>query len=167
VRLDYQLTLEDFKAGLDVHRPSRFVSKTVGFLACIGMIGLGLLLPLIPGTASDSEVHTWSWICLSLGAVLLAGQIALEWKLRGLLRRQAAVSERTQVVVGDEGFGAESRGAKSQIAWQRFSDFRESEGHFLLYHSRDRYFVLPKRAFASAQDVAAFRALLQQKIKHP
>lgn len=167
MRIEYQLNLADLSAGLAAHRPSRLLSRFLGVSACISLIGIGLLLPQIPGASPAvlADVRKWSWMSLSLGVAFLLALVVQEWTLQRILRRRATASEHTVVSIEERGIVAESRAAKSQLEWGRFSDFRESEGHFLLYHSRDQYFVFPKRAFAAQNDIVTFRGLLQRNIQ--
>jgi YcxB-like protein len=165
MRLEYQLTLSDLRAGLRLHKPGRSASRVVGILACLALIGLGAVLFLVQGTPDViADVRRWASVSLWVGVALLLVLLTQEWTLQRFLRRRAAAEEPIHVAVGENGLQAEARGTKATIEWERICRFRESGDHFLLYHSPDQYFILPKRAFGADQDVAAFRAMAQRVV---
>lgn len=77
-----------------------------------------------------------------------------------------AVRDREQVfrVTGD---GAESVTGlgESKVAWNAILRYRESSRFFLLHLAPRQFVPLPKRAFASEQEIIDFRNLLKQKLK--
>jgi YcxB-like protein len=160
MRLEYQLTTADLREGLRLHKPDLGPTRVVGILACLTLIGLGGLLHLVPGPpAAIADLRMYSSVSLWLGTALLLMILTQTWTLQSGLRRRAACEERTQVIVGEDGLHAEARGARSTIEWKRICRFRESSGHFLLYHTPEQYFILPKRAFVAEEEVAAFREM--------
>ena len=163
MRLEYQLTLSDLRAGLRLHKPGRGASRAIGVLACLALVGLGAVLFLVQGApAVIADVRRWASVSLGVGTTLLLLMLTQEWTLQRLLRRRAAAEERTHVVVGEDGLHAEARGARSTTEWKRISRFRESSDHFLLYHSPEQYFIFPKRAFGAGENVATFRAMVER-----
>jgi hypothetical protein len=103
-------------------------------------------------------------VSLWLGVALLLQQVAQEWTLRRTLLRHAAGEQPTRVLVSEQGFEAETRGARSQIEWRKLRGSRESASHFLLYLGPEEYFILPKRAFGGKQEIAAFRDMLRRLV---
>jgi hypothetical protein len=50
--------------------------------------------------------------------------------------------------------------------WREISKFKETKSFFLLYISGLDFHIVQKRKFNSSEDVANFRALLKENIKH-
>jgi hypothetical protein len=55
--------------------------------------------------------------------------------------------------------------ARAQLQWSSFLRARETSDFFLLYVRESMLHMLPKRAFTSDNEVAAFRTLLRNQIK--
>lgn len=56
---------------------------------------------------------------------------------------------------------------RSEVLWDAFPGYIESENLLLLYLSRTRFTPIPKRAFADIGDLHTFRELLRQNVSEP
>lgn len=63
----------------------------------------------------------------------------------------------------EEGVDARLRTGEAKLDWKMWMKFRESDRYFFLFQAQEQFTVLPKRAFAGAEDVDAFRELLKRK----
>ena len=63
----------------------------------------------------------------------------------------------------EENVRVESETINSEVSWNSFTHCVASESLFLLYLSRKRFFIIPKRVF-TADQVAEFCQLLQKKV---
>src|SRR6266571_6111139 len=101
MRLEYQLTLSDLRAGRRLHKPGRRASRTIGILACLALIGLGAVLSLVQGAPNViADVRRSASVSLWVGIALLLVMLTQEWTLQRFLRRRAAAEEPAHVVVG-------------------------------------------------------------------
>jgi hypothetical protein len=161
--LQFRLTRADLDAGLRLHHPGRASAMVVGIVACVSLILLGVVLLLAPATpAVQADLRKWGTVSSWLGVALLAMMLSQAWTLRRALSRRAAAEELTHIRVEAEGLQAEARGARSTIEWSRVCRFVEGRRHFLLYRTPEQYFIFPKSAFASPDEIGSFRELARQ-----
>jgi hypothetical protein len=59
-----------------------------------------------------------------------------------------------------EGIAFSNEGISSQVKWTTFRHYLESNTVFLLFLSPLNFYLVPKRAFADAEQLNQFRALL-------
>lgn len=116
----------------------------------MGAIGW-MLLVAIPG----------AWIGrLATLRLLMPGRLARQ------LRRIPELTRPMEVAWTDEVFAVKSEGQVMRLPWSGFPRWREGDDMFLLYSTRRIFHVIPKRAFADAAAIDAFRELLRARI-HP
>jgi hypothetical protein len=154
----YQLNGDDGLECMRVHNPTFQTNAVVSILASVAIIVLGLVWLALSGD------HAGPWISIGIGAALLAASTMHRAYLTRRLRRTWNQLEETELTVREAGFMIIERGAQSEVAWSRFVRFREAPHHFLLYRSSDLYGIVPKRGFASAADLDAFRDLATKGI---
>ena len=71
------------------------------------------------------------------------------------------------VVIGERGIVSDSPLGHIEATWDNFEKLRETENLFVLYQSRDVIGILPKRVFASQNELDRCRTLLAAKIPTP
>ncbi len=64
----------------------------------------------------------------------------------------------------DGGIDCSTGVSQSKLDWNLWIKYGESREFFLLYPSRQAAQIIPKRAFSSESELAAFRELLQKKL---
>ncbi len=77
--------------------------------------------------------------------------------------RDPGAKEGCKYHVSNDAVQVESTLARSELRWNAFVDAREVSAAFYLYLTRDHFYVIPKRCFASADDPAMFRNILREK----
>jgi len=85
-----------------------------------------------------------------------------------LLSRRMSTALRDQEQVfrfTDKGSEATTGAGEAKFDWKAWVRYRETGRFFFLYPGPNISHVIPKRAFASTEEVIAFRNLLKQKIK--
>lgn len=98
-------------------------------------------------------------------AAVVAGAFVLfiGWKAR---RPAASTSpEEISVSFDDQGMSKKTRQADARIAWGAFLRFVETDGFFFLHTTNVIAELIPKSAFGSAEQLAAFRTLLESKVR--
>jgi hypothetical protein len=77
-----------------------------------------------------------------------------------------ALLDKEQVLrFDDEGLTAVTGAGESKVGWKSWAGYRETPGFFLLQFGPRAFQPLPKRAFATPQEVVDFRNLLKQKVR--
>jgi hypothetical protein len=80
------------------------------------------------------------------------------------LRDQGNQLEPTELEVRETGLVVTARGMRAEVSWSKYRRLRDAPGHFMLYQSADLYAIVPKRAFATDTEAAAFRAIALKAI---
>lgn len=109
------------------------------------------------------------------GQVLLAALFAvcLVFAWRSSLRTAAArLYDRERVFREQVSLTADDHGVEGRLSdswytcrWSRFEKVVESDSVFLLYSQMTQFVVVPKRLFATDQELDAFRELLRRNVK--
>jgi altronate hydrolase len=81
-----------------------------------------------------------------------------------VFREIGAETPEVDYVFSERGVEHRTEYSASNIDWSAYIHFRESRRHFLLYHSRRGFSIIPKAAFASASELAEFRTLITKMI---
>jgi YcxB-like protein len=103
-------------------------------------------------------------IAASVGVTTAAPWLRRQASRRKWFREPLYQTEHT-VAAGDEGVYFLMGKIESNLVWQYYQRFLESPEGFLLVYSGDSFNYLPKRAFAGADSIAAFRALAAKNLK--
>lgn len=166
MRVSFELTRDDY-AALTFHKasPPRMTRQRLLVLALLlgVMVGLmGLLTLLHGGLAWVDEAPLlrpllWA-IGIAVGAFVAIS--ALLWALRLWVRRLprddgATLGEHT-LEVDEDGFHVEGRSGRAFVKWSAIVEVRETNEHLFLFVDRMLAYVVPKRAFTSADECAAF-----------
>jgi len=114
-----------------------------------------------PSYAFRTDGLVYSAACLVAIAYLLG---VLPILLAG--RMDPAVRDQEQVFrFTEKGSEAKNGAGELNFDWKSWTRYRETGKFFFLYPGPRVNLVLPKRAFASDEELVAFRNLLKQKIK--
>jgi len=115
---------------------------------------LGLLLPTL----------------ISMGIFVIIGLLGV-WLTDASARRiwDADVTQHRPklMVVGDGGITVADAVSRQEENWAAFVRHRETANLLLLYVARSRFYIVPKRAFADAATVDAFRDMIRSRISPP
>jgi hypothetical protein len=82
-------------------------------------------------------------------------------KARKLFAAQRYFREPIAYVFTAETLGSEGAGVSSRIAWNLLKHVRETNSLFLLYHTADAAFLVPKRFFRSPAEMENWRQLVR------
>ena len=151
VVVDYQLTGEEFRRAVRWairRRPSTLV------LAALGP--LFILIGLIFGTEAGSFFLGLGLAMLGVLVVGLALMPAIAW------RRNEWVRGARNVAISDEGVQTRTSISEGLVQWSAFKSSYETDQSYMLRMVTRVYLIVLKRAFASAEDEARFRELLER-----
>jgi hypothetical protein len=99
------------------------------------------------------------------------GLLALAWlfgvvPILAVRRMNPASRDQEQVFTfSDEGATVVSATGEAKFLWSAWIKYQETGRFFLLYPSKQIVHIMPKRAFASEQELVDFRNLLKQKVR--
>lgn len=106
------------------------------------------------------QLRPLPWLIAALAFLLLVLPALNAWKML----KDPRVKNGYRYSFSDSGMGFESSVTKATVKWAAFLKATESASAFLLYTSKNAAHSLPKRSFASDQDIAALRDLLRTHI---
>lgn len=100
---------------------------------------------------------------LALGLAVTIGYLWSGIPYRMRFRRTPALHSPYEIEAGPEGMSFTTANGHTQMLWEGYVDFQESQKNFLLYTQRNLFFVLPKRALP-AEEISSFRELAKSHI---
>ena len=155
----------------DYARASRclLLSKPWPWLVLIGA-GLIGVCNVIAQLATGSGWSPWMWI-LPL-PVAMAAFYLFVWVPMSAARlagKQERLTCEMTWHVNDDGILMQNKFGESRVDWGTFHRFKETRGLFILVYTTTEQMgqFVPKRAFESPEQEAAFREMLRRNIKGP
>lgn len=157
VSVKYKLTLEEYASAQRLH----YVRNE------FWRVELGAAIMLIYGAGFWAlNGHRFFWqiligIVALLGALLLVRNVVLPILQ---FRREPKLREECLFTFSDDAIWLKNKYVDSRIEWQTYTKVLENKKVYLLYLAKRMSSIIPKSAFQSAEDEAAFRDLLRRKI---
>ena len=160
-----QLDQSDFMGG------SLFASRWTmngWFVAASAVIlsALGTFMLLV-GSQPYSHALGSALIGIVVGGVAggaINRYFVLPRRLRSRLTERKAIHRRFTLAWSEEGLAVESENGHVRVPWGDFFRTKENENFILLYTSRTRYLILPKRCFTEPGQLASFLELLRKRV---
>lgn len=160
MKLEYRLTLNDYlKAAQVTYNSWRFFK----FLFC----GINIFIVI----SAIFEIirkpyHLYNYLSLIFGIcnipliqfVLRRGVIDA-WKNPANMMQEPINMDITEEVLS-----VKTSSVEAQIKWQIYTHFVETPNLLIVYLSSQQYYIFPKRAFSSEEQLS-FRELLSRKVK--
>ncbi|MFB2894611.1 YcxB family protein [Aerosakkonemataceae cyanobacterium BLCC-F50] len=155
MKLEYQLTFNDYLEANQNHSKWR---KILMWIIAIFFFILGLLsIIIIPAEPS-------SYIFLVLGICYIPLVKLIErYNLARIWKSQPSIREPITLEANEEGITLKSTLFESNIKWQVYTKFVETNKLLMLYQSNQSFNLLPKRAFSTNEQLNEFRELLRIK----
>jgi len=133
------------------------------FLVIFFFSGVVYPLLLLSGTASQRPTgSSWGYLLPLAVLVLLFGGTYFNAKKQMASNR--LLSERVRYVFSESGIEATAPSSSGRIAWQNVYEAHEAKTNFLIFISKNMMYVIPKRCFADAEQVASFKRLLRSQL---
>jgi type III secretory pathway component EscV len=161
INLEFSYTEREYLRASRVYmfHTSEIVSRlfTFSILVTIALTALPVLLPGFP-----------LWAAVALALLVLASILynTLVRMPQQLFRGDGKYRDVYSVTLADEGITVRTKQIESKLAWSLYTRLIEVSDLFLLVYGTHvgQMTVLPKRAFASETQEAAFRALVARHI---
>jgi hypothetical protein len=105
-----------------------------------------------------------------ISVFVLAMALAATLKINAYVRQPSAAPDAPIFTPQDftfssKGMTVQSTHAKPDLSWRAFQKAKETASHYLLFMDPGLAYLVPKRAFSSAAEAAAFSGLLRQHVK--
>jgi hypothetical protein len=138
---------------------------TLIWLGVAGMVALAIALLEALWPSPGARAMVWETLMVTLAFAALAAAFRFLY----MPRRARAVHRRLQqrpyeLEFDDEHLVWRSDTGSGGNPWSAFVKWREGSRVFLLYRSRTRFQIIPKKAFANGAAIDAFRGLLRRRI---
>ncbi|HXY79271.1 MAG TPA: YcxB family protein [Candidatus Bathyarchaeia archaeon] len=84
---------------------------------------------------------------------------------RSSRKQSANLRDTMRYTISDEGVEQDCATARGEFQWATYLKAQETPDFFLLYVRRTMAHPIPKRAFASAEEISQFREMLRRHVK--
>ena len=115
-------------------------------------------------TTAEPPAVTW-WL---LAAIIYLSLLSFVWwpyRIRKLFNQSKALQRDFRLTPNERGVLVSNEDGEMTLPWSDYRKWKESEKVFLIYLTDAQFQVVPKRLFASASDIEAFRSVLKARIK--
>lgn len=113
--------------------------------------------------------HTSALLSAGLFAVAVFQWFSPPWasllKSYAARRRSTNYGQEHDIEFSDSGIRVKTPKTDNALPWNRFIGAVESPASFLIYFTRHQFLVIPKRVFASPDQVGSLRKLLLSKVR--
>ena len=120
------------------------------------------LFLLLKGDAESQTTNYWGFLIPWGVLVLMFGGTYFNTKKQMASNR--ALNERVHYVFFENGIDATAPSSSGHTAWQNVYEAYETKSNFLIFLSKSMMYVIPKRCFDSAGQVASFKSLLRSQL---
>jgi hypothetical protein len=166
ITLEFEYTFEDYLEASRTHdRRRRF--KDILWYVTASMVLFGVGFTVVNTFWQDPKPLELNQVggLLIGGAVLFLSSpfffrliVRNRWKMQPLLHRKISYEIDPDLV------RVATETSTGEMKWANFTRFVESKNVFLLYPNKLTFHIIPKRAFACANDMESFRELATSKI---
>jgi len=167
--LSFQLTPRDLrKASRTITRNMLGKSWYVwGILSPLLVFGaLYFVVAQALGVGAPVQVNG-VWRMLILPAIFFYFYfVAPHLTARSILKQSANLRSAIHYTISDDGITQEAATSQSQLGWATYIKAQETKDFFLLYMRKSMAHSIPKRAFASADEISQFREMLRRHVKN-
>ena len=133
------------------------------FLGVFFFAGVVYPLLLLTGVWSLRETDSF-WANLLPLVVLVITFGAIYFNAKKQMATNRILSERHHYVFSESGIEATAPSSSGRVGWQNVYEAHETKTNFLIFISKNMMYVIPKRCFADAEQVASFKRLLRSQL---
>jgi hypothetical protein len=159
----YTLTEGDYARAWRIHSAASRL-YIVFWLVIGGFIAVLLLDPILAISEGEPLAEAALRVFLPVAVFTALVWFSFSWRPRYLARQSRYRGLELDVTASDTGIALSNELVRSEISWDAYTQAVEKPDMFLLYTGRLMFYPVPKRAFASPQDVERFRALIRTHV---
>lgn len=156
----HRINEDDYLAAQRLHmgvRSRRWNLTAWGVLT----LALALVVAIVRSDRMMWLLFALLWAFLSL-MVLVALPFTHRRDLTAIYREHKRLHETSNWRFDDEALEGTSESGHGRLRWADIHSFKENDDMFLIYEARNLYYILPKRAFESDQELQFFSQILQR-----
>lgn len=129
------------------------------------VFGFGTVYPLVLLIIGDLDTQNsgfWGYFLPPAVLALLFG--ATYFNTKKHMASNKSLSERVHYVFSERGIETTAPSFSGQIAWQNVYKAYETRSNFLIFISKNIMYIIPKRCFVSAEQIASFKTLVRSQL---
>ncbi len=159
---ELKVTQDDFIAAQKLFLGRRlFTSHITGILTAVFVVSFVFWANLDPGI----KLRFGGMSAVVFAALLISKPILFKRRLIGNFNRHPTLQIPTAISFDEEGMTFSSERGTIRALWGDFERFKENKKLFILLDPNLLMRILPKRAFDSEAEIAAFRAIVAARLK--
>jgi hypothetical protein len=167
MRLEYTLTLKDYKAAFRLHRQRKISRRLTVWLGPILMV-IGVVGFVVCSVANNTPLAAQAAALTAGSLVFTIGMpISRSWNIRKSFNRLFPSGEKdriSRIAIDDQGICRELSGvAELKLSWNGIYDFAQDEKITLLYTNKDCFLLWPT-ALMSAEQRAELGGLVARHV---
>lgn len=161
--LNIQRTPEDFiEAALMSHKAGKTLKQSLVLLLVI--TAMVVLISLIVGRLREDLLICWLVAIAAVAFFAWFFNFFYPRRLRRIFFQQKSAQLPYVATITDETLQTKSEVSEEKLPWNHFIQWRENDNLFVLYQSDTMIRIMPKRCFASPQQIIEFHHLLEKKL---
>jgi hypothetical protein len=157
------LQLADMRAAAWLHIKPRPTLAVIG-VALVVLMVVVFCWSLLSMTTAEPPAVTW-WLLAAMIYLSLLSFVWWPYRIRKLFNQSKALQRDFRLTPSERGVLVSNEDGEMTLPWSDYRKWKESEKVFLIYLTDAQFQVVPKRLFASASDIEAFRSVLKARIK--
>lgn len=162
MRVAYTINETDFLNAWECLWRSRNQGTRTAHLLGLGGAAFGaLVFILVP------DIRGLALALMIVGSLLALFPFLRRWLYLRAFRSNPKFHLPTEADFGEDVIVTRSEIANAELKWDLYRQVLESENAFLLMHGKQTFSLLPKRAFASDEEIVEFRSLAARKLGEP
>jgi len=163
MNLTIQLTPEDYVQSCFVHMRPRPVIKWAGYFV-LSLAVIAVVISLYFALVDREGFFIPIFLVVMLAYLAFLFFFIMPKRVRKIFWQQKTMQSPYSFTVTDEAVITKSDVGDMKLTWGYFVKWKEGKNLFMMYQSDVLYHMVPKRCFASPEEMTQFRQLLQAKL---
>ncbi|MBS1802481.1 MAG: YcxB family protein [Acidobacteria bacterium] len=155
MKLEYKLTLKDYKAAFRLHRRRKISRRLIAWLGPVLLV-IGVIGFVLCSIANNTPLAAQAAALIAGSLVFTIGlPISRSWNIRRSFTRLFPSGENdriSRIAIDDQGICRELSGvAELKLSWNGIYDFAQNEKITLLYTNKDCFLLWPTGLMSTGQ----------------
>jgi hypothetical protein len=164
--LEFEYTFNEYvEANRSHFRLRRLVEIAWYFVAPLLLFALAYtIVETVLYQSEPVSVNQFSGDAFLVAIIFASSPFSFRFMMRRQWKRQPQLHRRVKYEIDPDSVRVTTETSTGEMTWANFIRFVESKNLFLLYPNKIVFHMIPKRAFASAEEMDSFRELATSKI---
>lgn len=155
--ISFNYSQEDVKRAFDLHFLRKFpIRSRLMLILGVLVLGASLVLFVVP----MESYPNMKWVFLLMGVFYIGFYFYRKRVMVNLAMKNPTIKDMNSMTLSEATIKFAGEKGESDIPWSAFKDSLEDEYSFLLYLSKQNFFILPKKHFTEDQ-LSLIRSALQ------